>query len=322
MKQITFIKKNSKKWQQFRDALHPSSTATPDEYADLYLSITEDLAYAQTYYPNTNLVKELNAIAAKAHTKIYRNKKEDKSRIINFWRYEIPKICYGMRTEIWQSLLFFGIAVFIGALSCANDSNFANLVLSDSYVSMTKENIAKGDPMGVYKHGSSIDMFVSIALNNIRVSFAAFAMGALLAVGTLYILLKNGIMLGTFQYFFHDYGLLLSSFSSIWIHGALEISAIVLGGAAGLKMGYGILFPKTYTRAASFAQGARNGMKLIVGLIPIFIVAAFLEGYVTRHTEWHFLIRWSIIISSFAFIYWYFWWYPAKLHRQNSVGGT
>ena len=82
-------------------------------------------------------------------------------------------------------------------------------------------------------------------------------------------------MLGSFQYFFFSKGLGFQSVLVIWIHGTLEISAIVLAGAAGLILGNSFLFPKTYTRMASIQKGAKDGLKIVIGLIPIFIVAAF-----------------------------------------------
>ena len=90
----------------------------------------------------------------------------------------------------------------------------------------------------------------------------------------------------------------------IWIHGTLEISAIVLAGAAGLVLGNSFLFPKTYTRMASILKGAKDGLKIVLGLIPIFIVAAFFESFVTRHTEmpmWH-KPKHFIIISSLYYL--------------------
>ena len=106
---------------------------------------------------------------------------------------------------------------------------------------------------------------------------------------------------------------------TIWIHGALEISSIVIAGAAGICMGNSYLFPGTYTRLASLKQGAKNGMKMTIGLVPIFILAAFLESFVTRHTEWPNYIRLSIIVSSFLFMLFYFLVYPYLLHKKSKI---
>src|SRR5690606_16305837 len=98
------------------------------------------------------------------------------------------------------------------------------------------------------------------------------------------VLMKNGIMLGAFQYMFFAKGLGWQSVLVIWIHGTLEISAIVIAGTAGLVMGSGLLFPGTRKRIDSLKRGARDGVKILVSLVPVFLAAAFLEGFITRHT--------------------------------------
>ena len=105
--------------------------------------------------------------------------------------------------------------------------------MGDAYVNMTEQNISNNDPMGVYKSHRQIDMFFGITFNNIRVSFVVFAAGIFLSLGTVFSLFRNGVMLGAFQYFFFKKGLLVTSILTIWIHGAIEISSIVIAGAAG-----------------------------------------------------------------------------------------
>ncbi|MDF1548217.1 MAG: stage II sporulation protein M, partial [Bacteroidales bacterium] len=103
---------------------------------------------------------------------------------------------------------------------------------------------------------------------------------------------------------------------TIWIHGTLEIFVIIVAGASGLILGSSMLFPNTYTRIHSFSKGVKTGIKFIIGILPIFIVAAFLEGYVTRHTEAPDFVRLAIILTELAFIIWYFFIYPVKLALQ------
>jgi uncharacterized membrane protein SpoIIM required for sporulation len=181
---------------------------------------------------------------------------------------------------------------------------------------MTNENIAKGDPFGVYKSIGEFPMFFMIAANNVYVSFRVFASGILLSVGTVYQLLSNGIMLGSFQYYFFSKGLGWASVLTIWIHGTLEISAIVIVGGAGLTVGNSILFPKTFTRLESFKRGAKDAMKIAIGIVPILIVAAFLESFVTRHTEMPMWLSIIILAVSLLFIAWYAILYPNRLHRN------
>jgi uncharacterized membrane protein SpoIIM required for sporulation len=319
MREPAFINQNAEKWKRFEALLQKRDTASPDEQADLFIQLTDDLSYARTFYPQSKVAGYLNHLTGSIHQAIYRNKREDTGRIGRFWRYELPLLMYEVRRELLISLLIFGASALIGALSAANDDSFVRLILGDSYVNMTLDNIDKNDPMAVYKKANEVDMFLGITLNNIWVSFYTFIYGVIFSIGTAYILLQNGIMLGAFQYFFYEKGLFLTSFLTIWIHGTLEISAIVIAGAAGLTMGNSLLFPETYTRAESFKQGAKKGLKIIIGLIPIFITAGFLEGFVTRHTEMPNWAKITIIGTSFAFILYYFAIYPTLLRKNQAV---
>ena len=201
-------------------------------------------------------------------------------------------------------------AFLIGVLSTAMDIDFPRIILGDSYVDMTIENIKKGDPMAVYKEQGQFGMSVGITLNNIFVALLTFVMGAFAAIGSIGILIRNGIMVGAFQYFFYTQGVFLESFLTIWMHGTLEISAIIIAGAAGITMGKGWVFPGTLSRLKAFQISARRGLKIMMGLIPIFITAGFIEGYITRHTELPDLVRATFILFCLVFIIWYFVWYP------------
>ncbi|MDW8466107.1 MAG: stage II sporulation protein M [Chloroherpetonaceae bacterium] len=285
MTEVTFIKSRRDTWQAFEQMLHQPQQASPDALADAFVQLTDDLAYARTFFPKSKTTEYLNALTAKAHQQLYRNRKEPHTRLFHFWRIELPLEVRAAHREIFYSLIIFSIAAFIGALSTAGDDSFARLILGDAYVNMTLANIKHGDPMAIYKQARELPMFLGITLNNILVSFYAFAMGTLFSFGTGYVLLQNGIMVGSFQYFFHQHGLLLESALVIWIHGTLEISAIVIAGGAGLTIGNSILFPASYTRLESFLRGAKRGVKIIIGLVPIFAAAGFLESFVTRYTE-------------------------------------
>lgn len=127
------------------------------------------------------------------------------------------------------------------------------------------------------------------------------------------------MMLGSFQTFFFMKDLGWQSILTVWIHGTLEISAVIIAGGAGLILGNSILFPKTYSRIESLKRGARDGMKLMIGLVPVFIAAAFLEGFITRYSSMPAYLSISILVLSLAFIIWYFVIYPIRVEKQYSV---
>jgi uncharacterized membrane protein SpoIIM required for sporulation len=317
MKEVLFIRQNTEKWQHYEDCLKNVQRQTPDELADVYVDLTNDLSFSRTYYPNSKVTVYLNNLSSKLHQFIYGRKKEKASRFVTYWSKEVPMVIYEARKELLYSFLIFIISAAMGVVSTANDENFVRLILGDQYVETTLENIDKNDPMAVYKSMDEETMFLGITLNNVWVSFHAFIAGIFTSIGSAIILINNGIMIGAFQYFFYERGLLQESFLTIWIHGTLEMSAIIIAGAAGITMGNSILFPGTYTRFTSFKRGAWTGMKIIVGTIPIFIIAGFLESFVTRHTHLPNLIRFSIILFSLFFVIYYFIVCPRILVRKN-----
>ena len=317
MREAAFVKQNKDKWLRFESVLSNNIKINPDELSDLYIEITDHLSYAKTFYAKSNTEYYLNQLASQAHQKIYKTKKESKNRIISFFKTEFPLMFYKHQRELLISFLVFGLFVIVGAFSAANEGDFVRSFLGDNYVNMTLQNIENGDPMAVYKEQGEFNMFLGITINNIKVALMAFAYGLLLGLGSLYIMLQNGVMLGSFQFFFYEQGLLWESARTIWIHGTIEISVIIIAGCAGLVLGNGMLFPGTFTRLESFKKGVKNGLKILISTIPFFIIAGFLEGFVTRHTEMPDWLAIFIIASSLALIIFYYVIYPINLNKQT-----
>ena len=318
MREALFIKQNTQRWKDYEQM----KNSGPDELADSFIHITDDLAYAKTFYPKSNTTKYLNGLAATFHQSIYKNKKEKTSRFITFWKHELPLIFYKHRMPLLYSFIFFSIFTLMGVLSAKYDNTFLRLILGDDYVNMTNANIAKGDPFGVYKQGNPFLMFLQIAFNNIMVELMTFVLGIIFSVGTIYQLMNNGLMMGSFEFYFFSKGLGLQSVLVIFLHGTLEISSIIIAGGAGLILGNSILFPRTYSRIVSIKNGARDGLKIGIGLIPVFLTAAFFEGFVTRHTGMPVWLSGSILLLSACFIIWYVILYPRQLNRNSNYNNT
>lgn len=316
MREAAFAKQNKDKWLKFERILRNNVPLDPDELSALYVEITDHLSYAQTFYPNSNTLKYLNGLSALAHHKIYRTKSESRKRFITFFTAEFPLFFSQYHKQLLFSFLAFLLFSIIGAYSAATDGSFVRLIMGDGYVNMTLANIENGDPMAVYKQMGEMDMFLGITINNLRVALMAFVFGLFLSLGTVYILMQNAIMLGSFQYFFHDQGFLWESVRTIWIHGTIEISVIIVAGCAGIVLGNGLLFPGTYTRLQSFVRGAKDGLKIMLSTVPFFIVAGFLEGFVTRHTEMPDWLALLIIGSSLFLVLYYYVFYPLKLKKR------
>lgn len=314
MRQGLFVKVNEDKWLKFEKKLEQIEHLSADELSEIYVHLTEDLAFARAKYSDSDLVVYLNGLTLKVHNVIYRNKPEKTNRLVTFWTMDLPEVLHSSRKYLVYALLIFSVGIAIGALSAANDHTFVRLILGDQYVNMTLENIKNGDPMAVYKQASEGVMFLGITVNNIKVSLLAFAMGIFFSLGTGYILFTNGVMVGAFHYLFVQNGLFDETIMTIWVHGTLELSAIVFAGGAGLVMGHSLLFPGTYPRGYSFRKGAKKGLKIVISLVPFFIVAGFLEGFATRHTEWPFFLKLLIIAISALVVVFYTFVLP-NLHK-------
>ena len=312
MREITFIKRNEQRWKEFEKLLNAKNVSDPDLLADLYTELTDDLAWAQSHYPGGRSEKYLNSLTVKVHDSIHRTRKEDFSRLYGFWAFELPEIYHRRRKEILYSFIVIMAAMAIGYLSQTGEPDFVRAILGDHYVNMTISNIERGDPLAVYASQRQMDMFLGITVNNIRVSFFALMFGMLTAIGTGYILMINGIMIGSFLQFFNQYDLLGEALRIVFIHGTLEVWAIVVAGAAGFVLGNSFLFPGSHTRIHSFGLGAKEAIKMVVGLIPVFIVAGFLESFVTRYSSMPIFLSLLIIGTSLIFIIWYYIWLPRK----------
>ncbi len=329
MREALFIKRNAKKWQEYQHF----ETDDPDEKANRFITLVDDLSYAKTFYPHGKVTGWINSLAVSTYQSIYQNRKQSLARIFDFWKTELPLLFRKYHRVLLFTFIFFAVFCIIAVFSASKDSGFIRGVLGDSYVDMTEENIANGDPFGVYKDTSPFNMFIMIAFNNIRVDFLMFIFGIFFGIGTLWLLFQNSIMLGCFQYMFFAKGLGIQSVLVIWIHGTLEISAMIISSTAGFILARGILLPGSLKRFDSFTKAAKDAVKIIICLVPITLVAAFLESFITHLMSQSYdkesgnfgLPAWAsvcILASSLTFIVWYFVIYPIRLEKKYKITGS
>jgi uncharacterized membrane protein SpoIIM required for sporulation len=317
MKETRFIDQNKEKWSRF-EKLAADSSNEPEELSDLYMDLTDDLSYAQTFYKRRTVRVYLNQLAQKIFTGVHKQKGESLRKFITVWKTSLPLEIYRSRHSLTFALVAFLIYALIGVITTHFNPDFPRIVMGDGYVNMTLENIKNGNPLAVYESPDQTSMFIQITTNNLKVAFMTFAAGFFFTVGTHLLLFSNGVMLGAFQYFFHLKGLLITSFLGIWIHGAFEISAIVLAGGAGITAGNGWLFPGSYSRLQSLQLSTKRGLKIMMSLVPFIIAAGFLESYVTHNyqslPDWS---KWTLILFSFGVILFFYVIYPIYVARRN-----
>lgn len=320
MREAAFVKLNQDRWKGIENTLQPGQQISPDRLAEIFIQLTDDLSFARTQYPSSRTTNYLNNLASKIHLEIYRNKRENRNRLITFWKHEVPLVMWAVRKQLLYSFIIFVTAGLIGTVSTLNDDTFARLILGDGYVNLTLENIREGKPTGIYAGDSAWDMFLRITLNNVMVSFRVFIVGIFTSVMSGLMLFYNGVMLGTFFTMFYNENVLQEAAPVVMLHGTIELSAIVIAGAAGITMGNSILFPGTYSRFESFKQGAYRGLKIVLGLVPFFIVAGFIESYVTRYAFMHWSLKLLVLLASASLMVYYFVIYPRQLYKHGTPG--
>ncbi len=315
MREALFIKKNRDRW--LKNQHLPAEDA--DEMAKDFTQLVDDLAYAKTFYPSSKVTKYINSEASKIYLSIYKNRKEESNRLINFWKYDLPLTIRKHHRVVLFSFIVFMIFFSIGFFVSRQDEGVARSFFGDGYVDKTLENIEKGNPFGIYESGNPILSWLQLMIHNIRVSLLMFASGIFAGIPTLNFLAQNAAMVGIFDQFFAAKGLGIQFFLVVFVHGTLELTALIISGAAGLIMGKSFLFPGTIKRIDALKQGAKDGVKIMIGLMPVFALAAFFEGFITRlYNDISFFT--TIITSlSVVFVTWYFVIYPIRLGRKMST---
>jgi len=156
MREISFIKKNKSKWLELEQSLNQKQSQNPDELADAYIQLINDLSYSQTYYPKSKTTEYLNFLVTQIYRKIYKTKRLEKNRLKSFFWEEIPSLVYQYRKQMIFAFALFFFFVALGAISAAYDDRFVRIILGDEYVNMTLENIL--DLTGEMEHLNELIM--------------------------------------------------------------------------------------------------------------------------------------------------------------------
>jgi uncharacterized membrane protein SpoIIM required for sporulation len=312
VREALFIKKHKEKWEEALQA----ETTDADEMANNFTELVNDLAYAKTFYPSSKVTQFINGQASKIYLDIYKNRKEESNRIVDYWKYDLPLTIRKYHRVIFFMVILFCVFFMVGFFSSRYDENFVRQMLGNTYVDKTIQNIEEGNPFGVYQHGNSFLSWMAIMINNIIVSLVYFSQGIVFGFFTVKSMVTEAISLGAFHYLFFSRGLGLQWTLAVMIHGTLELWSIIVSCSAGVVLGMGFLFPGTSKRIDSLKRAAKDGVKIIIGILPVFIVAAFFEGFVTRYYKMHWIFSSLILLSSASFIVWYFIIYPIRLQKK------
>ncbi len=312
MREALFIKKNKDRWHETQHA--PSSD--PDEMAVDFMQLVDDLGYAKTFYPHSKITDFLNSQSSKMYLEIYENRRSTDNRFKRFFLYKLPLAVQRHHKKLLVVFIIFVLFFAIGYISARNNPSFVRQMLGDQYVDMTEENIEKGKPFDVYAGGNMFTMWIGIMINNIGVSLSYFFKGIALGIWPVYLMIIEAIRIGAFEYMFFKHGYGGLSILTVFIHGTLELSAIVIATAAAVALGTGWMFPGTISRLQAFKNGAMDGALIIFGLMPVFAVAAFFESYITRNYTMPWYMSFPFLFLSLAFLIIYFVWWPIVVKKR------
>ena len=315
MREALFIKKNKDRW--LKNQQSPFTDA--DEMATNFTQLVDDLAYAKTFYPSSKVTRYINSEASRIYLTIYKNRKEESNRLLTFWKYDLPLTIRKHHRIIFFSFILFLIFFIIGFFVSKDDESLTRTIFSADYLEQTDKNIANGNPFGIYEHGNPLFSWLGIMIHNIKVAFLMFVSGIFCGVPSLYMLGQNSIMVGIFDQLFASKGLGVDFFLVVFVHGTLEMTSFIIAAATGIVLGKSFLFPGTIRRIDALKQGAKDGVKMMIGLLPVFALAAFFEGFITRLYNDISLLTTIIVSLSVVFVVWYFIIYPARLARKLAV---
>ena len=273
-----FIERRRPDWLRLEELLARSEgnglrrmpAADLDDLGRTYRQVVSDLAIARRDFPEDELTATLNALAARAHLRLYRAPPSTWRRLGAFFTTDFARRLAAARGYV-------AVAAALLFLPGLLDPTLRNALVPAAM----RELMERGRTWTEIEGPLRPLMASVIFTNNIRISFLAFAGGVLAGLGTVYVLVFNGLFLGAVfgAAAFYGVGGLLGDFVSA--HGYLELTCIAVAGAAGLRLGDGMLRPGLLRRREALVRGGRQSVELLLGTTPVFVLAGLVEGFVS-----------------------------------------
>ncbi len=247
------------------------------ELGQLYRQVASDLATVREDPGSVRIETYLNLLLARAHNTIYSADRSSTSGVLDFLREGFPGAVRAHARHCLIAALLFWIAAAVGAALTAQDPDFTGKVLGPEMVeTIRRHEMWTHRIVGIKPYASS-----AIMTNNMTVAFTTFALGITGGLGTIYMMLFNGLMIGVIGMACGVAGMSLSLWSFVAPHGVLELPAIFIAGGAGLRLAQGLLFPGTWPRRDSLAQAGREALALVLGCVPLLVIAGVIEAFVS-----------------------------------------
>ncbi len=306
-----FYQSRQAEWQEFTGLLKRSQNnikqLSPEEVkrlGQLYRAITSDLALAQRAWPQHRVTTFLNQLVAQGHGLIYRSEPLAVRRLKNYAARGFPRLF----RETWRftavsALLIILPALLAGFITNASP-NAAGAILPPDVQRLIPEieeqKLWTDIPIEERPYASSF-----IMTNNIRVSFLAFASGMTAGLLTVYVLVFNGLMLGGLTGLTAHYDVGLELWNFVIGHGVIELTTIFIAGGSGLMLGWAILHPGLLRRRDALTQAAQKAVKLLIGCVPLLVVAGTIEGFISPNEFIPPIVKWGVGLGSGVLLYGY-----------------
>ncbi|MBV9895292.1 MAG: stage II sporulation protein M [Chloroflexi bacterium] len=246
-----------------------------------YRQVISDLAIARRDFPDDQLTVWLNGLASRAHLRLYRAPAGSWKRLGRFfWSDFARRVRAARRYLAVSALLLFGPAL-VAYLAALLDPTLRDALVPEQYRSIMEGGRTWTDIEPELRGGMATVIFT----NNIQVAFVGFAGGVLFGLGTVYVLVSNGLMLGSLLGAAQFYGVAPLLWAFISPHGYLELTCIVIAGAAGLMLGDALLRPGLLLRREALARAARRAVELALGAAPVLVVAGLIEGFISPNAD-------------------------------------
>ncbi len=262
-----------------------------------YRALTSDLALAQRDFPDHAVTVYLNQLMARAHAVVYQSEPMEIGRIRHFIRSGFPQTYRQALPFITIAACLFILPGLIAAIAAYWNPDAARWILPQQ-VQGVLESVEAGElwtniPIHERPYAASF-----IASNNIRVAILAFASGVLAGVITTWLLILNGLILGGLTGITAHYGIGFELWTFVIGHGMIELSVIIIAGGTGLMLGWSIIHPGLHRRRDSLYLAANKAISLVVGCIPLLIIAGLIEGFVSPAEGIHWGVKWAVGLGS------------------------
>lgn len=271
----------------------------------LYRQIASDLAALREHTGSAHYAAFLNQLLARAHHTIYSADRQSPGAMVRFWAATFPE---AFRRNIAHIVVAAALFVGSGALGAAltyRDPDFKIRILGPQMVeTIERREMWTHSIVAVKPVASS-----AIMTNNLSVALTTFAMGITAGLGTMYMLVLNGLLLGVIGMACATSSMSLPLWSFVAPHGSLELPAIVIAGGAGLRLAHGLLFPGLLPRLDSVARAGAEAVKIVLGCIPILVIAGIIEAFVSP-TDLGNTMKFAMSAALFVLLLAYLFWTP------------